>query len=339
MEKTIEKTLNNFVLSNPMEIGNLTFFSITNPNYSPQVFLSSIHAHQNKLLSITEVDDSGVVNKLTAISTADIPILITEGEELIGAKQNRIVNVSILLAPNSKTLIPVNCSESGRWSYRKTSGFTPSDSKAEHTVRSEINSAYAQTLKDQEGNKKKYAENIIANQWSVNASQKTQRRAWDKIRMVMDSEGVHSGSSALHDIHKSRQDKRDQLHKRVPITKGQLGLLVCKNSQPYLLEYIENEQAYSEMHAGILNSLAVVLRFKTNQKYIKITKKKCLEWISKFRELEEVKKPGISLGENFFYSAIHQSGNALLYESQLIHLSIHETPDEEENISFRKFSW
>ncbi len=41
----------------------------------------------------------------------EIPVLILDGSELKGAKQNRIVNISILLKKNFEIIIPVICVE------------------------------------------------------------------------------------------------------------------------------------------------------------------------------------------------------------------------------------
>ena len=48
---------------------------------------------------------------------ADIRVLLLGGEELIGAKQNRVLNTTILLRKNSETVILVSCTERGGWEY------------------------------------------------------------------------------------------------------------------------------------------------------------------------------------------------------------------------------
>ena len=44
-------------------------------------------------------------------------LLMLDGEELVGAKKNRVLNVTVLIAAQSDTVIPVSCVEQGRWSY------------------------------------------------------------------------------------------------------------------------------------------------------------------------------------------------------------------------------
>jgi len=40
------------------------------------------------------------------------------GEQLLGAKQNRVLNISIMVASNSDLPIRVSCAEAGRWRYQ-----------------------------------------------------------------------------------------------------------------------------------------------------------------------------------------------------------------------------
>ena len=67
---------------------------------------------------ITEISTGGSVPELKLVNKSADKIMVVDGEELMGAKQNRIVNASFLNAGNSEVTIPVSCVEQGRWSYR-----------------------------------------------------------------------------------------------------------------------------------------------------------------------------------------------------------------------------
>lgn len=74
-------------------------------------------ALQNGVIVVTEVNAGGSVPDLKVVNNADLPILLLDGEELKGAKQNRVLNASVLLDAHSETIIPVSCTEAGRWAY------------------------------------------------------------------------------------------------------------------------------------------------------------------------------------------------------------------------------
>lgn len=73
-------------------------------------------------LTISETSDAGSVPELVVINPLDEAVLLYDGEELVGAKQNRILNVSVLVGAGAKLPIPVSCVEQGRWS-RSTADF------------------------------------------------------------------------------------------------------------------------------------------------------------------------------------------------------------------------
>lgn len=69
-------------------------------------------------LRISEVSDDGSVPELAVDNPLDERVLLYDGEELVGAKQNRILNVTVLVEARSTLAIPVSCVEQGRWSRR-----------------------------------------------------------------------------------------------------------------------------------------------------------------------------------------------------------------------------
>ena len=85
---------------------------------------------------VTEVNAGGSVPELRLENTADLPVLLVDGEELVGAKQNRALNLTILAPAKHTTIIPVSCVEAGRWNMASPE-FTPVDHVMYSGLRSE----------------------------------------------------------------------------------------------------------------------------------------------------------------------------------------------------------
>jgi hypothetical protein len=76
--------------------------------------------------SITEVSATGVVGLVRVTHGGTLPLLLIDGEQIVGAKQNRILNASYLIGSGQGVEVPVSCVERGRWRYTGPS-FTSSD--------------------------------------------------------------------------------------------------------------------------------------------------------------------------------------------------------------------
>src|SRR3982750_3879539 len=72
-------------------------------------------------VEITEVSDAGVVPELKFLNRGSKPVLVVDGEELLGAKQNRVVNLTILVPAQSPLPFPVSCVGAGGWRARSRS--------------------------------------------------------------------------------------------------------------------------------------------------------------------------------------------------------------------------
>ena len=67
---------------------------------------------------IDELNDASVPD-LTVTNPGKTPLLLIEGEQFIGGKQNRTVNISVLVAAGATLKIPVSCLEAGRWGRQR----------------------------------------------------------------------------------------------------------------------------------------------------------------------------------------------------------------------------
>lgn len=69
---------------------------------------------------------SGIVPRLLLHNLGDRPVQLVDGKQLVGAKQNRILNTTILVVARTKLEIPVACVEQGRWG-RSLGAMTPAE--------------------------------------------------------------------------------------------------------------------------------------------------------------------------------------------------------------------
>src|SRR5215471_4037332 len=102
-------------LSSRLSIGEaqtfrtLAVLPLLDPGASPTGWLTLNQAIDRRLAEVTELSDQGSVPQLKFLNRGSDPVFLLDGEELVGAKQNRILNLSIL-APGRTTLdIPVSC--------------------------------------------------------------------------------------------------------------------------------------------------------------------------------------------------------------------------------------
>ena len=159
-------------------------------------------------LNVTEVSAAGHVPELRVKNSGATPVLILDGEELVGAKQNRIVNVTVLVPPQSETVIPVSCIEAGRWAYSRP-GFTAAGRVLNQKIRSRKAESVSKNLKK---HRRRFSD---------------QGAVWDGVSETLFSLGVRSPTQSLSDSFESRTDAIGEFLEAFRLQPGQIGV-ICR---------------------------------------------------------------------------------------------------------------
>jgi hypothetical protein len=154
-------------------------------------YLTLKQAFENKAIIIQEVNDSGIVSKLKVVNKSGLPVLLLSGEELSGAKQNRIINTTILLKEHSETIIPVSCTEQGRWNY-ETEEFSESGHISFHKLRSSTQASVSESLQDS------------------GSFDSDQMNVWSQVRDIEQKMECHSPTSAMKDVIDGKKESIDE---------------------------------------------------------------------------------------------------------------------------------
>jgi hypothetical protein len=118
MEETLLETLEHLEVREPVSHGPLHVFPLLGAARAEQDLSLLEDGLQQGTLRIEELHEAGSVPELRIVNEGTLQVLILEGDELIGAKQNRVVNSSVLVVADSELVLPVSCVKRGRWSYR-----------------------------------------------------------------------------------------------------------------------------------------------------------------------------------------------------------------------------
>lgn len=121
-----------------VEQGNMQLFGLSHGMRPAIDYLTldrALKVGNGKEFRVEEVSVGGSVTDLKVHNGLDSPVLLVEGEILLGAKQNRTVYTTILVDRKSDITIPVACVEQGRWSHRPATRFTLSEQYAHSSLR------------------------------------------------------------------------------------------------------------------------------------------------------------------------------------------------------------
>jgi len=102
----------------PRQAGTLQVFGLHWPNPSRLSYRTLDEGLTSGELALTEQTEPGQVQTIRVVNRAPDPAFLLAGEQFVGAKQNRVLNVSVLVAGHTTLAFPVSCVEAGRWHYR-----------------------------------------------------------------------------------------------------------------------------------------------------------------------------------------------------------------------------
>jgi len=299
-----------------LEFGDLVHFKnmmviplFTSIDYNLE-YLTLKEALEKRLLTITEVSQGGSVPELKVTNKAEIPVLLLDGEELVGAKQNRTLNTSILLKKKSETIIPVSCTEQGRWSY-VSEEFDQSDSVASPGLRA---------LK---------ARSVNVSLEEANEYMADQTEIWDEIDKISVHAGVRSPTGAMRDIFKDKMNSLNEYLRAFKCVPGQKGLLVIINGEVAGFDIISLESAYKILHPKLVKSYAMDALLQKEGKSGKVSVDKAKAFLKEAAMCKENKYKSIGHGWDYRFEAKTIVGSALVYRKRVVHTAFFRISESE----------
>jgi len=310
MHSDIKKYLSSFELGKAQHFENMGVFPLfSDINHSPK-YLILKDALAQQILSVNELDEGGSVPELKVINKGEKLVLLLDGEELMGAKQNRVLNTSILIGEESETVIPVSCTEEGRWSY-VSKEFSDSGTVITPSVRMKKAKSVAHSL---EGTSEFRAD---------------QGEVWNSIKSISREANVESETGAMRDVYEQKGGDLEDYLKKFSFVEEQKGLLTFIGGDVIGFDFVSQDSAFKELHGKLVKSYAMEAFLGKNKKKVKPDKKKAKSFIEETFQCKEKKYESVGKGWDFRYEGKNIVGSALQYRSKVIHTAFFRADEDD----------
>ena len=268
-------------------------------------YISGTRAIKENMVEVKEVDASGSVNNLTVFNLSGKFVFFMDGDILSGAKQNRVLNTSVLLAPNTKTNIPVSCVEQGRWS-KVSDHFKSSEFISPTKLRAEKSHMVSMNLNEEMGH--------VSDQGQV----------WGNVASYSASFQVRSATSSLSDVYNEKKDQFEDFVTNFKLDGEANGVSIFVNKTLLNLEIFNRKDIYAEYFPKLLRGTAMEA-FRIKTKKDKITeaeaKYKMVTFLDKIEEIPMDVHKGVGVGSEKRFETKELTGFELEYNKNLIHLT------------------
>jgi hypothetical protein len=190
-------------------------------------------------LEVGEVSQAGSVPHARVANRGGEAVLVLFGEELVGAKQNRIANASFLIPARSEVVIDVSCVEHGRWGRVRRDRFGVADALLSAKLR------------------RKMSTSVRMARAAGGGFRADQGEVWDEVAERVSFSRADAPTAAYADYYRSRRTDVEEIARAFHAVPGQVGFVAAAGDEILGLEAIGSPVVFQEVFARLLRGYAI----------------------------------------------------------------------------------
>jgi hypothetical protein len=268
-------------------------------------YLTLDEALSQKQARIIEVSEEGEVPTLLFDNLGERKVLLVDGDELVGAKQNRIINLTILVPAHTKMEIPVSCVEAGRWAHVSEEFSSPG--------RAMFSRARAAKSESVSKRMKRSGERAS-----------DQSEVWDNMSECIASFDIPSATESMSDIYESNEQRLGRYREAFTARDGQVGALFAIHGWIQGLELFDNDKTLGHYLARLVSSYALS-SLADSAEDLRAGTLDVNRFLERVMTAQAERFTALGEGEDLRLSGEVLTGGALQAEERIVHLAAFDT--------------
>jgi hypothetical protein len=298
--RTITEFLKTVEVGPAQSHDNLTLFPLFRSSGRLPDYATLDEAIQGGWFEVGEVSEGGSVPELKVVNRGDRAVLMMDGEELHGAKQNRVLNLTILVPAGATLIVPVSCVEQGRWAMQSRAMKSSMDTlyaKARMMQMRAVSGGYSRSRRP------------VSDQMGL----------WEAIASKAASVGVRSTTGAVHDIYESKARGMHDYTSAFTVAEGQTGAMFAIGGRLIGLELFEHPELLRKMLSKIVRSYALDAMHQEDD-HRALSKQSVEGFLAEVAGADVQRFPAVGSGEDLRLTSKHITGAALVEGNHVVHL-------------------
>jgi hypothetical protein len=235
-------------------------------------------------------------------SRSDVMTFLMAGEQVVGAKQNRVLNVSLMVGAHTALSVPVSCVESGRWRSRSAK-FASSGSMSHGIMRKMMSKHVRESYR--------HSGTPSANQGEI----------WDEVKRKLDAMASMSPSQEFDQVYKDYRTPLEDLLRELTPPAGCHGVVFAVGGKIAGADVFDQPATLVKLWPKLVRAYALdVLEAKAPESAV--TAEEAERWVrsAASAKVEHFSTPG--RGQDIRLEAAGLAGAALIVEGQPVHVEL-----------------
>ncbi len=304
MQAIIQNYLKKGKIGRKQSHQNLAIFPLLSSYTNGLDYITLDEALTEGLIEVVEVSEEGTVPELKVVNKSPCMILILDGEELVGAKQNRIVNTTILIQEKTTTVIPVSCVEQGRWAHT-----SPRFDSEERLMAAQLRAMKS----EQVHNSIRTSDDYYSDQAAI----------WREISRKARRMRAESPTMAMSEIYEKKRASLDGYINNFRLVEMQVGAVFMINGKVVGLDCFGKPETFSKVFRKLVESYALdAIDWSEQEKSGKALKSEVTKFLWAASAASVESRPSVGLGMDCRLESYNLTGFALAHEDQVLHFSV-----------------
>ena len=285
-------------IGEPEAVGGLVLFPVVGEDVVDATVMAGSKALEEGLAEVEELEVPSVP-ELKVKNHGTVPVLFLEGELLLGAAQDRTLNVDVLCAAGAEVILPVSCVEAGRWGGKRRA-VVSSPTHAGPTLRSrkvlslDADSAPRSRRGDQSG-------------------------VWQDVADFAGRHGVSSPTSALSEVNEAALADLESALANLVARPGQLGMVLTRGPQVLGAEIFGRASLLEGQLSRILRGYLVEAGSEPLEGACSAAD--VAGFLESVNEAQPLVRRGVSLGEELHLRTEEVVGTGLRLDGAVLHVA------------------